>query len=411
MRRAALVLVVVYSFLLSSLVCAQEIHAQKTKPVEIIPLNQIHAGMRGVAYTVFQGTKPESMDVEVLGVLKNANGPKGDIVLVRLGGAKAEYTGVVAGMSGIPVYFDGKLAGAIAFRIGEFSKEPIAGVTPISEMLEISALDSTLTSVPVQAKSIPGLAAKTSGPGLPSVAAQSFANYLKPIETPLVFSGFSEDAIQRFAPQFAAEGIVPVMGVGSASDAKQPEPLEPGSAVSAILVRGDMDIAATCTVTYIDPQHLLACGHPLLQFGSVDLPMNKAQVLATLPSPLNAFKIVNTTEPAGVFVQDRHTGIMGVFNKQPDMIPVTLTIRGSPGSPQKDFHYEVLNNPRLSPVAIMATVFNALHGVNEYGEEITYRLNGSINVKGFPEVGLKNMFVPTENGQPAAMAAALSLGE
>jgi hypothetical protein len=128
-----------------------------------------------------------------------------------------------------------------------------------------------------------------------------------------------------------------------------------------------------------------------------------------LPSPLNAFKIVNTTERAGVFVQDRHTGILGVFNKQPDMIPVTLAIHGESGT--KEFHYEVLNNPRLSPVAIMATVFNALHGVNEYGEEITYRLNGSIDVKGFPKVGLRNMFVPAENGQPAAMAAALSLGE
>jgi hypothetical protein len=199
------------------------------------------------------------------------------------------------------------------------------------------------------------------------------------------------------------------MGAGSVSDDKQPEPLEAGSAVSAILVRGDLDIAATCTVTYIDPQRLLACGHPLLQFGSVDLPMNKAQVLATLPSPLNAFKIVNTTEQAGVFVQDRHTGIMGVFNKQADMIPVTLTIHS--GSGQKEFHYEVLNNPRLSPVAVMATVFNSLHGVNEFGEEITYRLNGSINVKGFPEVSLKNMFVPAENGQPAAMSAAMSLGE
>jgi hypothetical protein len=201
------------------------------------------------------------------------------------------------------------------------------------------------------------------------------------------------------------------MGAGSVSDVKQPEPLEPGSAVSAVLVRGDMDIEATCTVTYIDPQRLLACGHPLLQFGSVDLPMNKAQVLATLPSPLNAFKIVNTTEPAGTFVQDRHTGIMGVFNKQPEMIPVTLTINGGAGAKAKEFHYEVLNNARLSPVAIMATVFNALHGVNEYGEEITYTLNGSIDVKGFPEVALKNMFSPADGGQPAAMQAALSLGE
>ena len=354
------------------------------------------------------------MDVEVLGVLHNVNGPKGDIILIRLHGTKVEYTGVVAGMSGSPVYLDGKLAGALAFRIGEFSKEPIAGVTPIADMLEINALDKSPAEEAAATKpGVSNAAGKTATPGDSGSlgSTQDYASYLKPIDTPLVFNGFSEDTVHRFAGQFASAGVIPVMGAGSVSEDKQPEPLEAGSAVSAILVRGDMDIAATCTVTYIDPQRLLACGHPLLQFGSVDLPMNKAKVLATLPSPMNAFKIVNTTEQAGVFVQDRHTGIMGVFNKQPDMIPVTLTIHGSGGATQKEFHYEVLNNPRLSPVAIMATVFNALHGVNEYGEEITYRLNGSINVKGFPEVGLKNMFVPAENGQPAAMAAALSLGE
>jgi hypothetical protein len=328
-----------------------------------------------------------------------------------------EYTGVVAGMSGSPVYLNGRLAGALAFRIGEFSKEPIAGVTPIADMLEINALDKSPAEEAAATKpSVTNSAGKTASPGDAGTfsdsnqnSTQSFASYLKPIDSPLVFNGFSEDTMRRFAGQFASAGVVPVMGAGSVSEDKQPEPLEAGSAVSAILVRGDMDIAATCTVTYIDPQRLLACGHPLLQFGSVDLPMNKAQVLATLPSPLNAFKIVNTTEQAGVFVQDRHTGILGVFNKQPDMIPVTLTIHG--GSGAKVFHYEVLNNPRLSPVAMMATVFNALHGVNEYGEEITYRLNGTIDVKGFPEVGLRNMFVPAENGQPAAMAAALSLGD
>jgi hypothetical protein len=384
--------------------------AQTTQPT--IPVDQIHAGMQGVAYTVFQGVKPEPMDFEVLGVLRNVNGPRGNIILIRLHGAKVEYTGVVAGMSGSPVYIDGKLAGALAFRIGEFSKEPIAGVTPIADMLEINALDKSPAEEASAAKAVVTTAGKTAAPGDAtslSGSVQNLANYLKPIETPLVFSGFSEEAVRQFAPQFASAGIVPVMGAGSVSEERQPEPLEAGSAVSAVLVRGDMDIAATCTVTYIDPQRLLACGHPLLQFGSVDLPMNKAQVLATLPSPLNAFKIVNTTERAGVFVQDRHTGILGVLGKQPEMIPVTLTIHG--GGNAKEFHYEVLNNPRLSPVAIMATVFNALHGVNEYGEEITYRLNASINVKGFPEVGLRNMFTPGENGQPAAMAAALSLGE
>ena len=206
---------------------------------------------------------------------------------------------------------------------------------------------------------------------------QNFAQYLKPIETPLVFNGFSEDAVRQFAPQFAAAGIVPVMGAGSVSEGETARTAggriggqrDPGARRHGYRCHLHRDLHRSSAICW--PADIR-----LLQFGSVDLPMNKAQVLATLPSPLNAFKIVNTTERAGAFVQDRHTGILGVFNKQPDMIPVTLTIHG--GAVRKEFHYEVLNNPRLSPVAIMATVFNALHGVNEYGEEITYRLNGRL---------------------------------
>src|SRR6202165_5733876 len=147
--------------------CAQgTASAPTTQPPQIIPVSQIHTGMRGVAYTVFQGIKPESMEVEVLGVLHNVNGPKGDIILVRLHGQKVEYTGVVAGMSGSPVYFDGKLAGALAFRIGEFSKEPIAGVTPIADMLEISALDrSPAEETSAVRPSGISVAGKTAGPG------------------------------------------------------------------------------------------------------------------------------------------------------------------------------------------------------------------------------------------------------
>src|SRR5579863_4026520 len=137
-----------------------------TQDPPTIPVSQIHAGMRGVAYTVFEGVKPEAMEVEVLGVLHNVNGPRGNIILVRLHGQKVEYTGVVAGMSGSPVYFDGKLAGAIAFRIGEFSKEPIAGVTPIADMLEINALDKSPIEEAVSAKpSISNVAGKTAAPG------------------------------------------------------------------------------------------------------------------------------------------------------------------------------------------------------------------------------------------------------
>src|ERR1700675_1009212 len=401
-------------------VTAQNVTAQDRPQPATMPLVQIHEGMKGTALTVFEGVKPQSMDVEVLGVMHNVNGPKGDIILIRLHGTKPEYTGVVAGMSGSPVYFDGKLAGALAFRIGEFSKEPIAGVTPIEEMLEINALDHRPAPVRVNAPAAnpPANSPNQSGTAQTRSPADNkafpvldYSNYLKPIETPLVFNGFSNETLQRYASQFAAAGIVPVMGIGSASDRRQPEPIEAGSAVSAVLVRGDMDIAATCTVTYVDPQRLLACGHPLLQFGEVDLPMTKATVLATLPSPLNAFKIVNTTETVGAFVQDRQNGIMGVPGRASKMIPVTIAMHSGPGTTTKEFHYEVLNNARLSPLAMMATVFNALHGTNEYGEDITYRMNGVLSVKGYPDVTLRNMFAPQDNGQPAAALAAATIGD
>lgn len=371
-------------------------------------VDEVHPGMKGVAYTVFQGTQPEPMKVEVLGVLKNFNGPKADVVLVRLTGDKPEYTGVVAGMSGSPVYIDGKLLGAIAYRIGQFSKEAIAGVTPIQQMLEISELDHSVPESAVAAAK-PVQAEKTSGPGVADTSQfQGMKQLLQPIDSPFVFSGFTAAGLQPFASQLTAAGITPVMGVGSVSDEKQPEPLVPGSAVSAVLVRGDMDVAATCTVTYMDKDHLLACGHPLTQYGMVDMPMTKANVIATLPSPLNAFKIVNATEAVGAFVQDRKTGILGRFGRDPEMIPVTLSIHGPSGP--KEFHYEVLNNPKLTPVMMMATVFNALMGMNQYGEETTYRMNGRIHVSGYPDVRLTNMFSPVDN-QPTAFSVATALGD
>ncbi|HYX70622.1 MAG TPA: SpoIVB peptidase S55 [Terriglobales bacterium] len=406
-------------WLLASLLASVSLFAGDDPPASppanpgILPLEQVHPGMRGVAYTVFEGANPEPMEVEVLGVLKNVNGPKGDVILVRLHGAKAEYTGVVAGMSGSPVYLDGKLAGAIAFRIGEFSKEPIAGVTPIEDMLEINALDISQPPAAQPVSTTPAAgASKTASPGEPAAlpgSLQDYANYLRPIEAPLVFSGFSEEALRYFGPQFAAAGVVPVMGTGSVTTEKQPEPIVPGSSVSAVLIGGDMSVAATCTVTYIDPQRLLACGHPLMQFGMVDLPMTKAYVVATLASPLDAFKIINTTEPVGAFVQDRHAGILGRFGKVPAMIPVTLTVHGA-GS-IKQFHYQVLNNAKLTPVAMMVTVFNALQGLNAYGEETSYRMQGNINVGGYPAVRMQNMFAPADSGMPTAVGVATSVGE
>ena len=385
----------------------------KTTKIQILPEGQVKVGMHGVAYTVFEGVRPEPMDVEILGILRNLAGPKSDVILARLHGPKVEYTGVVASMSGSPVYVDGKLVGAIAYRIGDFSKEPIAGITPAASMMEIDDIDKTQsTDVAQGAASEKKDASRTSGPALSPATGDpnaGFANLLKPIETPLVFTGFREDTMRLFSKEFAEAGVIPVMGAGSVSNDKQPEPLEPGSAVSAILVRGDMNIAGTCTVTYLDDSHLLACGHPLLQSGNVDMPMSKAAVLATLPSPANSFKIVNTTEPVGAFVQDRRTGIMGRFDRQPHMIPVTLTFQGI--SYPKTFHYEVLNNAKITPAAMMATVFNALQGMNEYGEDTTYRLRGNINVLGYPKLSVENMYAPLDGGTPTAYGIALSLGD
>jgi hypothetical protein len=387
--------------------------SQTTQPApgttQIMKVDEVRPGMKGIGYTVFQGTKPETMGVEVLGVLHNMNGPKSDVVLVRLLGNKAEFTGVVAGMSGSPVYIDGKLLGAIAYRIGQFSKEPIAGVTPIEQMLEINEFDQSVPQGGGTSVARATVASKTSTPGAEdSNPIQSYAQYLTPIDAPFVFNGFNEAAIRQFAPQLSSMGITPVMGVGSASKEKQPEPLVPGSAVSAILVRGDMDVAATCTVTYMDKDHLLACGHPLMQYGMVDMPMTKANVVATLASPLNAFKIINTTEPVGAFVQDRHTGILGRFDREPKMIPVTLSIHGPSGP--REYHYEVLNNAKLTPVMMMTTVYNALMGMNQYGEETTYRMNGRIHVNGFTDVRMTNMFSPVD-ATPTAYAVAMALGE
>ena len=381
--------------------------------VPIMPLKDVKVGMKGEALTVFSGTKPEKMEVEVLGVLRNMTGPKGDVILIRLHGDKPEYTGVVAGMSGSPVYIDGKLVGALAYRIGEMSKEPIAGVTPIEQMLEINEYDQTPGADAQLAKAKPASPSQTSGPGeAPALPVQSLTSYLKPIDTPLVFNGFSEEAIKQFAPQFAQAGIVPVMGAGSVGpDVKQPEPIAAGSSVGAVLVRGDMDIAATCTVTYADNDHLLACGHPFLGFGKVEFPMTKSQVLVTLPSPLNAFKIANTTETVGSFVQDRKSGILGRFGQDARMIPVTLNVVAQGRT--RTLHFEVLNNARLTPVAMMASVYNAVQGTNAFGEDITFHVAGAIDVAGYPKITLDNMYAPADNGvgMPAGVQVALAVGD
>ena len=393
--------------------------------VGIFPLAQLVRGQHGVAYTVFAGTVPEPMGVDILGVLRNALGPGEDMILARLTGDKAEYTGVVAGMSGSPVYIDGRLAGALAFRIGQFSKEPIAGITPIERMLEVRDQSPT-PATPEKARPYSGGAPRLTIPAqrISASAAGSEAEQpMRPIDTPLVFSGFSAAALELWRSQAPVAGLEPVAGLGGGGGRfagesptglpreariQQPEPLEPGSAVSALLVEGDLEIAATCTVTYVDTRHLLACGHPITQFGPVSMPMTKATIVATLPSPMNAFKIVNTTDEVGSFTEDRQTAIGGLLGEPAPMIPVTIDVAEA-GKPARNLHLQVVDQPQLTPTAVLVSIFQSLAEANSYTAEDSYRVRGAIHIAGYPAVSLDNLAVQTDLG-PANLTAALQVG-
>jgi hypothetical protein len=375
-----------------------------------------------MAYTVFEGTKPEPMSLEILGVLRNALGPGRDMILARLEGTKPEYTGVVAGMSGSPVYVGGKLLGALSYRIGEFSKEPIAGITPIAEMLDVSKASMPLASAQLgDAPAAPlyegrEVASDRTQP-LPqdsSISPVSADSEIQPIETPLVFSGFSPEAVRLFGDRFRIRGLTPVAGLGGSaapdtdSLPDDSAPLEPGSAVSALLVKGDMEISATCTVTYVDPRQVLACGHPITQFGTISVPMTKAEVVATLASPLNAFKIVNTAQTIGAFTQDRASAIYGVLGQSAQMIPLVIHLHD--GSAGRTIHLEVVDNPDITPGAVMVSLYQSLMETNSYGVELTYALRGTVAVDGYPDLRLSSLVAPTEQ-IPSAVRAALTLGQ
>jgi hypothetical protein len=345
--------------------------------------------MRGVAYTVFQGSDPEPMGVEILGVLHHALGPRQDMILARLTGPKPEYTGVVAGMSGSPVYINGRLVGALAFRIGQFSKEPIAGITPIEWMLEVRDHDEAAAALPSSAPS----------------------GDLRPIETPLVFQGFSPQALELWR-QHAPGGFEAVAGLGgqASSPSKAPAaPPRPGDAVSALLVEGDLEIAATCTATYVDGGKLLACGHPLMQAGPVSLPMTRAEVVATLPSPLNAFKIVNTGAVIGAWTEDRQTAIGGILGAQARMIPVLIHLSDARGGAGVDVHLRILDQPGLTPSALLVSLFQSLQQSNSSGGEESFRLRADLQVQGSEPVHIEDLLAPRDPGGNAGIDAALEV--
>jgi len=389
------------------------------------PLSQVRAGMTGTAWTVFQGSTPEAMQVEILGILHGVRGPGQDLILARLHGDKPDYTGVVEGMSGSPVYIDGKLAGSLSYRIGQFTKEPIAGITPIEQMLEVR-------DIPVRDLNVED--AQTAPPALNAalLASNSAANQdpfapsamtFQPLDTPLVMSGFLPDAVRFWQQQTAGTSLEPVAAGGSlggpsaaslssSSSGRDPGPsahpaLEPGSAVSMQLIRGDLEVAATCTVTWVDATQLLACGHPVLGAGPVSLPMTTTDVVVTLASPLNSFKIVNTGATIGAFTQDRESAIRGVFGAQPRMIPVHVFV-DSPQGPSK-VNVDIVDLPSLTPTAVQVVLYESLLESNQSADTLSYHVTGSVEINGFPSLPLDFWAL---SGQPTAapMMAAILAG-
>ena len=381
---------------------------------ETMPLSQIQPGMKGVAYTIFEGDRIEKIDLVVLGTLHNALGPKQDVILVQLIGEKVEHTGVVAGMSGSPVYFDGKLAGALSLKLGVFTKEAIGGVTPIENMLDVEkAAAFPATPIPGATPTKPASIAEERIPLPESYARQlsvptsaGSGQFLVPIETPLVSTGLYPETIAQFGKQLSAWGMTMMAG-GTAAPSPEDAQIKPGDMVGMELIRGDLSIAPGCTVTTVVGDHVLACGHPIFGFGAVALPLTRGHVILTLASSMASTKIMSTGGLIGTLTQDRLTAVMGKLGAGPPMIPLDVHLVTPSG--EKNFHFEVIESPQLTPLLVALATFNGIVASPAYGEGSTLAMDGSIMIKGHSPVRLEDLFAPADVPVPTGFFVATSV--
>ena len=395
----------------------------KAGKVDIFPEANLKPGMKAIAWTVFQGSKPEPVPGEIIGVWENMWGPHQDIIVAKLSG-KADRTNVAGGMSGSPVYIDGKLVGAISLRLSVFSPDAICGITPIKLMLDVSEFDQTK---PSDRRTPDKIAAVNTETAIPSemltrvLASAPSAHFpespsMTPIATPITMSGFTDDAVREFAPVFSQLGLtVSQGGAGGALNSSVPAKdwrtsLQPGDSVAAVMVSGDMTMTGAGTVTYNDGQRILAFGHPMFNLGPVDMPLAKEEIVTTLASSYQPTKMGNASEVVGALRQDRHSGIEGVLGATAQMIPVTMHVRsyGLDNAVRKaeDFHFNVFVDQKWTPYLMMATLFNSLSNLNDFSEEATYRLHGKLQVEGQQPVELATMQAPAGTPIPTPMLLA-----
>jgi hypothetical protein len=395
----------------------------KAGKVELFPEGALKPGMQAVAWTVFQGSMPEPVPVEIVGIWENAWGPKQNIIIGKMGG-KAIRTNVAGGMSGSPVYIDGKLVGAISLRLSVFSPDAICGITPIRLMLDVSDFDKTRPSNGLAPGTMARADASLSLPAgllqrvMAAGPAKSFGEtpMMMPIATPISMSGFSDEAVEQFAPVFRQLGLtVSQGGAGGALNSATPakdwaSALQPGEPVAAVMVAGDMNMTGGGTVTFNDGKRILAFGHPMFNLGPVDMPLAKDEIITTLASSYQPTKMGNATEVVGALTQDRHSAIAGELGATAQMIPVNMHVSSfNPDNSihsKRDFHFSVFVDKKWTPYLMMATLFNSISNLNDFSEEATYRLHGELKVAGQQKIELRTMQAPSEAPVPTPMLLA-----
>jgi hypothetical protein len=395
------------------------------RAVEILPVSEVRPGMTGVGRTVFEGTRIDEFKVEVIGVLENVLGPGESLILARLEGGPLEKTGVIAGMSGSPVFIDGKLLGAVSYSF-PFAKETIGGITPIADMIATTRLPAPrAASARFVARLGPGGPAQpfdrealTSALRRPLRAVTPDASLLRgaplppglsgasltPLSLPLTFSGFDASAFETARGLLSGMGFTPVMGAAHGAFLESPAPpLEPGSAVGVSLVEGDFDLSATGTVTHIDGDRIYAFGHPFYNLGPTQFPLTKAYVYSVFPSLYSSFKITAPLDVVGTMDQDRSAAIAGHIGKPPRMIPVEVHLATSRGE-ERRFAFRVVDDELLSPVLAYISVLSALQGTERAIGTSTVKVQAKLQLSGGREVRIEDLFT---EGQPAAEASAL----
>ncbi|HEU5182312.1 MAG TPA: hypothetical protein VFW45_16115 [Candidatus Polarisedimenticolia bacterium] len=371
---------------------------------DILPFSEVKVGMKGEGRSVFQGNTISKVGAEVIGTMENI-APRRNLILVKLSGDPVDKTGVQEGMSGSPIYVDGRVIGAVAYS-WSFSKEAIAGVTPIEEMIDIQRRGS---GKPGRSRSAPVLPGASPSMALhsPMELVRHFENYLgasgmrpqslaslQPLATPLLFSGFPTSLLERLGPDLASAGLLPVQSGSAGKSAMSDTALVPGSAMAVKLVRGDVEISAVGTVTYRDGERIIGFGHPLLNLGPTSLPLAGAYVHALLPSLASSFKIASPSElELGSISEDRTVGVAGTTGSAPRMIPVKVELSGNTARPQR-FTFDVMEDAFLTPYLLYASLNAVLSSAQKDLGDVTIRLlDGSVmKVAGFDDVKLSNFF-------------------